>query len=64
MFGGSGPKESISPPLAAFLYLWLFSTIVWSAFGAIKVTDKLAAILSEPLGSLVLTLTIIFLEGC
>jgi Ca2+:H+ antiporter len=37
--------------------------MVWSAFGALKVADKLAVILGEPLGSLVLTLTIIGLEG-
>jgi Ca2+:H+ antiporter len=48
---------------AAVLFLWLFVTMVWSAFGAIKVADKLAEILGEPLGSLVLTLTIICLEG-
>ena len=45
------------------LFLWLFATMVWSAFGAIKVADTLAEILGEPLGSLVLTLTIICLEG-
>ena len=49
--------------MAAVLFLWLFATMVWSAFGAIKVADKLAEILGEPLGSLVLTLTIICLEG-
>jgi len=37
--------------------------MVWSAFGAIEAADKLADILGEPLGSLVLTLTIIGLEG-
>ena len=48
---------------AAVLFLWLFATMVWSAFGAINVADTLAEILGEPLGSLVLTLTIICLEG-
>lgn len=63
LFGSSWLADPISPSVAAGLFLWLFVTMVWSAFGAIKVADKLAAILGEPLGSLVLTLTIIGLEG-
>lgn len=63
LFGGTWLQEPISNPVAALLFLWLFATMVWSAFGAIKVADKLAEVLGEPLGSLVLTLTIIGLEG-
>lgn len=62
-FGGGWLADPIAPALAGGLFVWLFVTMVWSAFGAIKVADKLAAILGEPLGSLVLTLTIIGLEG-
>ena len=63
LFGSSWLAEPIAPATAAVLFLWLFATMVWSAFGALKVADKLAEILGEPLGSLVLTLTIIGLEG-
>src|SRR5262245_46561783 len=63
LFGSTWLAEPISPAAAAVLFLWLFATMVWSAFGALKVADKLAEILGEPLGSLVLTLTIIGLEG-
>jgi Ca2+:H+ antiporter len=63
LFGNTWLADPISPVAAAVLFLWLFATMVWSAFGAIKVADKLAEILGEPLGSLVLTLTIICLEG-
>ncbi len=45
------------------LFLWPFATMLWAAFGAIDVADTLAEILGEPFGSLVLTLTIICLEG-
>lgn len=62
-FGGGWLAEPIAPATAGILFVWLFATMVWSAFGAIKVADKLAVILGEPLGSLVLTLTIIGLEG-
>ena len=63
LFGSTWLADPISTPGAAVFFLWLFATMVWSAFGAIKVADKLAEILGEPLGSLVLTLTIICLEG-
>jgi Ca2+:H+ antiporter len=63
LFGSTWLSDPISTPAAAVLFLWLFATMVWSAFGAIKVADMLAEILGEPLGSLVLTLTIICLEG-
>lgn len=63
LFGKSWLADPIAPAVAAVLFIWLFVVMVWSAFGAIKVADKLALILGEPLGSLVLTLTIICLEG-
>src|SRR5262245_53055887 len=63
LFGSTWLAEPISSATAAVLFVWLFATMVWSAFGALKVADQLAEILGEPLGSLVLTLTIIGLEG-
>src|SRR5262245_10992766 len=63
LFGSQWLADPIAPATAAVLFVWLFATMVWSAFGALKVADKLAEILGEPLGSLVLTLTIIGLEG-
>ncbi len=63
LFGKSWLADPIAPATAGVLFVWLFGVMVWSAFGALKVADKLAVILGEPLGSLVLTLTIIGLEG-
>lgn len=63
LLGSTWLEEPISTTVAAGLFLWLFVTMVWSAFGVIMVADELAEILGEPLGSLVLTLTIICLEG-
>lgn len=63
LFGSSWLADPIAPMIAGVLFVWLFATMAWSAFGALKVADKLAEILGEPLGSLVLTLTIIGLEG-
>src|SRR5262245_15507499 len=63
LFGKGWLADPIVPATAGVLFVWLFAVMVWSAFGALKVADKLAEILGEPLGSLVLTLTIIGLEG-
>jgi Ca2+:H+ antiporter len=63
LFGSTWLAEPIPAITAAVLFVWLFANMVWAAFGAINVADELADILGEPLGSLVLTLTIICLEG-
>ena len=63
LFGSTWLAEPIPTGTAALLFAWIFGTMVWSAFGAIEASDRLAEILGEPLGSLVLTLTIIGLEG-
>ncbi len=56
LFGSGGP---------AFLVLcfaWLFAVILWSAFGVVEVADGLAERVGEPLGTLVLTLSIVVIE--
>jgi Ca2+:H+ antiporter len=63
LFGGTWINDQISNTGVAVLLLWLFVTMLWSAFGVIEEADTLADILGEPLGSLVLTLSIISLEG-
>ena len=63
LFGSTWLGDPISGVTAAILFLWLFATMLWAAFGAINIADTLAEILGEPFGSLVLTLTIICLEG-
>jgi Ca2+:H+ antiporter len=63
LFGSTWLDDQISSTGAATLFLWLFVTMLWSAFGVIEDADTLADLLGEPLGSLVLTLSIISLEG-
>src|SRR5262245_21194080 len=63
LFGHNWLAEPIPTGTAGLLFVWVFGTMLWAAFGAIEASDKLAEILGEPLGSLVLTLTIISLEG-
>jgi Ca2+:H+ antiporter len=44
------------------LFLWLFAVIFWCAFGVMHRADHLAELLGEPLGTLVLTLSIVIIE--
>ncbi len=44
------------------LFLWLFSTMLWCAFGVVRHADCLAELLGEPYGTLILTLSVIVIE--
>src|SRR6516225_1694100 len=49
-------------PQSALLFVWLFAVVVWCAFGVVQEADHLAEILREPLGTLILTLSIVIIE--
>lgn len=60
---GPGWLGDLSSPLWALgLFAWLFLVIMWSAFGVVHEAEELAARLGEPLGTLVLTLSIVIIE--
>jgi Ca2+:H+ antiporter len=44
------------------LFLWLFGTMLWCAFGVVRHADCLAELLGEPYGTLILTLAVITIE--
>jgi hypothetical protein len=49
-------------PLTILLFIWLFGTMMWCAFGAVRHADAVAVRLGEPYGTLVLTLSVIVIE--
>jgi Ca2+:H+ antiporter len=60
---GKGWMENLSQPLwFAFILFWLFSVMIASAFAVVRHAESLAVILGEPLGTLILTLTVITIE--
>jgi Ca2+:H+ antiporter len=61
-FGAHWLTDFSSASRSALLFLWLFGVIVWCAFGVVKEADHLAELLGEPLGTLVLTLSIVIIE--
>jgi Ca2+:H+ antiporter len=59
---GAGWIAQPSYALALGLFVWLFLVIVWVAFGVVHEAETLAEMLGEPLGTLVLTLSIVVIE--
>ncbi|MGH1569637.1 calcium:proton antiporter [Methylobacterium sp. P31] len=60
---GKGWLADLTHPLAAGgLFAWLLAVIVWAAFGVVHEAEELAHRLGEPLGTLVLTLSIVIIE--
>lgn len=60
---GKGWLADLSQPLVAGgLFAWLLAVIVWAAFGVVHEAEAIAHRLGEPLGTLVLTLSIVIIE--
>ncbi len=57
LFGGLG-----QPVWLAVIFLWLFAAILGSAFAVVRHAEHLAARLGEPYGTLLLTLSVTFIE--
>lgn len=62
VFGKLWLGEVGSVPKAAAFFVWLFAVILWCAFNVVGQADHLAELLGEPLGTLVLTLSIVIIE--
>ena len=61
-FGKTWLGDLSQPLWAAALFAWLILVIVWAAFGVVHEAEELAELLGEPLGTLVLTLSIVIIE--
>jgi len=62
MFGSGWIAHMERPAIGIVLFAWLFLTIVWVAFGVVHEAEELAHLLGEPVGTLVLTLSIVIIE--
>jgi Ca2+:H+ antiporter len=64
LFGDSLLSKSNlhSVPIESVLFIWLLGVILWCAFGVIVAADHLAEMLGEPLGTLILTFSIVAIE--
>ena len=62
LFGERWLGDLSNPLWFAFVFIWLFVVILASAFAIVRHAESLAAVLGEPLGTLVLTLSVIGVE--
>ena len=61
-FGRSWLADLSNPLWFSFIFAWLFLVILISAFLVVRHAEKLAAMLGEPLGTLILTLAVTGME--
>ncbi len=60
---GNAVEQSLSrPPALALVFLWLFGVILGSAVCVVRQAEHIALHLGEPYGTLVLTLSVTFIE--
>lgn len=62
MIAGPGMLAGSHPIATGGLFLWLLAIILWAAFGVVFEAEEIAERLGEPLGTLVLTLSIVVIE--
>ncbi len=64
LYLGFGPAliAGANPGVALLIFAWLLGVILWAAFGVVHEAEELAERLGEPLGTLVLTLSIVIIE--
>jgi Ca2+:H+ antiporter len=62
LFGEAWLADLASMVKSTALLFWLFVVILWCAFGIVEQADHLSELLGEPLGTLVLTLSIVIVE--
>src|SRR5262245_25475617 len=62
IFGSSWLANLANPAWLAFLFVWLFAVMLLSATAVVRHAEGLAAKLGEPLGTLVLTLSVTGIE--
>jgi Ca2+:H+ antiporter len=54
------PAET--PQQSILLFAWIFAVLVWASFGVVRHAEGLATIMGEPIGTIVLTLSVISIE--
>lgn len=62
IFGSDWMAHVSQHVIGLSLFAWLFFVIVWGAFGVVHEAEELASLLGEPVGTLVLTLSIVIIE--
>ena len=62
LWGGALLRGLAAPGWLAFIFLWLFAVILGSALSVVRHAERVAVRLGEPYGTLLLTLSVTFVE--
>jgi Ca2+:H+ antiporter len=62
LWGGALLRGLAAPGWLAFIFLWLFTVILGSALSVVRHAERVAVRLGEPYGTLLLTLSVTFVE--
>ena len=62
LFGEAWFANLSNSVLVGFYFIWIFTAMLWGAFGVVRHADCLAILLGEPYGTLILTLAVISIE--
>lgn len=62
LFGRAWLTDFSSPLFSGFIFIWLLVAIIVAAFAVVHEAEELAHLLGEPLGTLILTLSIVIIE--
>ena len=63
VFGNVWESAAMDAPLfSLLLFAWIFAVLVWAAFGVVRHAEGLAILLGEPIGTIILTLSVILIE--
>jgi Ca2+:H+ antiporter len=55
-------SDLMPDPVSVVMFVWLFGTMLWCAFGVVRHAEHLATLLGEPYGTLILTLAVTVIE--
>ncbi len=62
VFGKPWLADLSNPLLFSALSVWIFGAMLWMSFAVVRHADCLASLLGEPLGTLILTVSVISIE--
>jgi len=62
LLGGAVKPGAVGPVVEATVSLGLFAVMLWLSFAVVRHAESLAVLLGEPLGTLILTLSVIVIE--
>src|SRR5450631_4858487 len=62
LVGAAWTSDNSNLAVTAAIFVWLFTVMIWCAFGVVRHAEVLAGHLGEPFGTLILTIAAVCVE--